>query len=798
MFGFVRVAPLDQYANRTEYSVLSTQYRAWQAAWIPCFAAFVLLLLAALSPRHSLGQEDASGRLMDQVPFDILRLDKANENKVYRVYPVQLPGRRVPEKPRASEKLRVRLVDTGEEYDVAWQHIEKLELFESLVLEEVRKFTSAGRLDDAYDTLGFLLGFYPQTPGLADARQTYLYASSGAAFRQQKYDEALALLEELIALNPNFRTGEAAATLVQRLGVIADRLIATHVEAQEYRAARALLTRLAKQYKADGEPFAKKWRDELTALAAARLAEAQGHLEAGRYVQAQDAATLVQAIWPEVAGARELAAEVARRHPLVRVGVEHPALSFDLLSLHDAAARRAGRLRQRLLVERTALGLEGGKYESPLAALARSDDGLSLTFRLASPASPRSYSIAQQLLSRAVPGNAAYDAPWARLVAGVALRGADEVQVDFRWPPVLPEALLQIPPAGVDAAADEAYSVISREAAATRWAVNSASAFYHSGQPAEIIERYYSDPQRALLALKRGEIDVLDHLFPGDIPGLKSDASLAVAAYLGPTTHVLVVRSPDVYLQKAAFRRALVYGANRELLLGQGLLRGATVDGFRVVSSPFPAPAAGLELPTYGYDEQIEPRPYDPRLGMALVLLAEGEVKSAYQKQEQQPPARRALLLGHPADESSRIACRGLVKDWKRIGVEAKLTEFAAGVFDDVEQKCDLVYLQLAAWEPLVDAGRLWGPAGLAPASAPALRLALREIETARNWQEARRRLTTLHRLVAEEMTVLPLWQTIDHFAYRRGVVALDARRLSLYQDIEQWRPAASPARSQP
>ena len=40
---------------------------------------------------------------------------------------------------------------------------------------------------------------------LPDARQNYLYLSGAAAYRQQKYDEALALLEELLALNPNFR-----------------------------------------------------------------------------------------------------------------------------------------------------------------------------------------------------------------------------------------------------------------------------------------------------------------------------------------------------------------------------------------------------------------------------------------------------------------------------------------------------------------------------------------------------------------------------------------------------------------
>jgi hypothetical protein len=205
-----------------------------------------------------------------------------------------------------------------------------------------------------------------------------------------------------------------------------------------------------------------------------------------------------------------------------------------------------------------------------------------------------------------------------------------------------------------------------------------------------------------------------------------------------------------------------------------------------------------MELPIYGYDAQIQPRPYDARLGMALVLLAQGELKAAFEKQQRQAPTLTPIVLGHPADESSRIACRGLVKDWKLIGVECKLSEFLPGVFDDTENKCDLVYLQLAAWEPVVDAGRLFGPGGLTPTTNEHILLALREIEQARNWRQVRERLVVLHRWLHEDATILPLWQTIDHFAYRRTLQGINANRLTLYQDFEQWRRTTALARSQP
>src|SRR5437868_10885148 len=396
---------------RAWYSVLSTQYSVLRSTALlaKTLAAF-FVLAAALT--HA--QDEPQPRLMDQVPFDILTLDKANDSKVYKVYPVRLPGRRVPEKPKPNEKVRVKLIEDEQEYDVQWSHIAKLELYEQMVAAEVQKFASEGKLDDAYDELAFLLTYYPNTPGLAEVRQNYLYLSSAAAFRQQKYDEALAILEELIAHNPNYRAGESSPTVRERLADIADRLIGEYMQKEDYRSARALLARLAKQYKTENDPFAKKWRGQLEQMAARQRDEAKADLAAGRFIEAHDACSLMLAIWPELPGASDLAADIARRHPLIRVGVEHPALAFDVTSLDDVAARRAGRLRERLLVEHTALGPEGGKYESPLGLLSRSDDRLSLLFRLQSSAEISAYDLAQRLLARATEGTPEYDVSWSR------------------------------------------------------------------------------------------------------------------------------------------------------------------------------------------------------------------------------------------------------------------------------------------------------------------------------------------------------------------------------------------------
>ena len=72
-------------------------------------------------------QEQRLPRLVEQAPYDVLTLDKSNDSKVLRVFPVNLPGRKLPEKPKPTDKLKVKLLDDGIEYEVSWQHVARLE-----------------------------------------------------------------------------------------------------------------------------------------------------------------------------------------------------------------------------------------------------------------------------------------------------------------------------------------------------------------------------------------------------------------------------------------------------------------------------------------------------------------------------------------------------------------------------------------------------------------------------------------------------------------------------------------------
>src|SRR5262249_27276993 len=260
-------------------------------------------------------------------------LDKASDNKVLKLFPLNLPGRQAPKAPKGTDRIKIKLLDSGVEYEVAWANISKLEFYEQMVLAEANQLTADGKLDEAYDYFDFLLRYYPKLQSLSEARQNYLYLSAGAAFRQQKYDEAMAILEELLSLNPGYRPPSGAPSLLSVLGNIVEPILSGYLQKQDYRSTRTLLLRLSKDHKGESESFVASWRKKLEELAAQQRDAAREHLQAGRFVEAYDACRAMENIWPDLPGAAELVADVARRHPLVTVGVEHPARAYDATSL---------------------------------------------------------------------------------------------------------------------------------------------------------------------------------------------------------------------------------------------------------------------------------------------------------------------------------------------------------------------------------------------------------------------------------------------------------------------------------
>jgi len=735
-------------------------------------------------------------RLIDEEPYDLITIPDDKETKALKVFPLNLPNRRPPKDPKPTEKIRVRLFDDEEDrtFELMWRDIKKLELFEDRILAEAEQFTAEQKFDDAYTNYAFLLKTYPNTRGLDASIQSYWYLSAGASYREKRYDEALAVLEELLKKNPSYKHSDTSPSLMRVLGEIVDKLVQGYLEKKDFRSARQMVVRITRAYPdSKQEPFFTRYQERVQGEAERKREEARAHLAARRYTEAYDATAAMLDIWPDVSGARELTADMARQYPLAAIAVEQLSSAPNALRLNQWADFRTGRLTDRRLTELRGIGPEGGNYVCPLGTCERSEDGRSLTITLRPDASVGTYDVLQLLLSAAGTESHLFSPEWAQVLGTARIVKTGQLEATLRRPHVLPQALLAFPLSaqqgerGQSMPSSASYVLQVSDATRSRFVLPAEVASL-PGRPREIQERLFTDPEAAILALERGEIEAIDRVQPSDLAVVRALSSVIVGGYAVPTVHVLVPNADRIWPASRTFRRAIIYGIQREVILKQGILRNQSLDGAEVLSGPFPAPLATNDPLSYAYDTNIVPHAYEPLLAATLVDLAKRELTSAAQAKGEEPPKFEGIVIGHLPLELHRIACKAMSQQLTPLGIACKTQELAAN--DPAASQCDFVYTELVVAEPVIDAGRLFGPGGLYPATNPHIRLGVRQVEQATNWNQAGARLRQLHRLLHEDLTMLPLWQVPEHYAVRQNVHGLTAAPVSLYQDIDQWRVA--------
>jgi len=214
------------------------------------------------------------------------------------------------------------------------------------------------------------------------------------------------------------------------------------------------------------------------------------------------------------------------------------------------------------------------------------------------------------------------------------------------------------------------------------------------------------------------------------------------------------------------------------------------MQGFQAISGPFPAGASLNDPARYGYNDQIPPRPFEPRLAAILATVAWNNVQNPTGKDTSKQTSTDIpqLILAHPNDPIARVACQTIQSQLAREGIPVKLREFNADELAAGKVECDLRYAEITVGEPLTDARTLIGPNGLAGDLHSAyLDTALRDLDAATNWKDVRSRLSKLHEIASHELPLIPLWQTVNYFAYRTSVHGIEDSPIALYQNIEQW-----------
>ena len=782
------VPPIDSIGLPHSPGAVSSRLFAHRIAL--CSAVAILWLSFAASAR-------AETPLYEEEPYDQITLDAANDNAVLKVKPLDLPDRRTPPRLKRTGKLIVRKIDESDkEFEVAWRSIAKIELFEQLILNKASDLVAEEKYDEAYDYFAFLERNKPYTPGLGKAMDDYLYEEAKDAHRKQQYDSALALLRELYRRNPK-RPG-----LDRALGLTTDKLIEGYVEHEDYGAARVLLRNLAAEY--PDHPVAARWRERLTSQAAPLLTDARQAADSGQWDKAAELSDRIIVLWPDLPGARELAQTIHQKAARVVVGVGSFAAEMTPGRLDDWAARRTSRLLYRTLTEFAGASSEGGKYLCPVGEISSAALSRRLEVKLkpgirwaTGDAVLSGADVSQRLLAMADPNDSAYRIDWADLLTAVSLRGVYGLDVELGRSHVRPEALLQIILTPQAAAAKPGalppsngpFVLRSRSPQETVFVGNHQYFAAQVGQPKLLIERRYATVAQAVGALKRGDIQVLDRVNPWLLPSLRADKHLRVQPYALPLVHCLIPNVRRPLLSDPTFRRALAYGIHRQPILNQ-MLGGVEIPGCVLTSSPFPV-GVGVDDPmSYASDENIEPRPYEPRLCIALANVALKNLEDTKATPTKKLKAMPKLVLAYPPDDVARAACASIQKQLKLVGIPVELRAIEGPLPARIPDNVDLMYAELATWEPLVNARRVLGESGLTGGCSSYMSLALRQLDEAVEWDQVRVCLRRVHRLAHEDVAIVPLWQLVENFAYREDLRGIGTGGVSLYQNIEQWRPA--------
>ncbi|MBX3412737.1 MAG: hypothetical protein KF708_08620 [Pirellulales bacterium] len=755
----------------------------------------------------------------EQDPFDRILLKDGNDLKVL---PLEFVGRRRPENPRGSDIIIVRFPDKpAEKFELRWRDVQSITFWEEMVMSEADKLVAAGKFDAAYDYYAYLDNTHAGFDGVKQAIERYLFEEAKTWQRQAQYDRVLALLLELYDRNPQ------SPGLPRALGITTGKLIEKQLSQDEFPAARRLLSGLSAKY--PDEASVLQWRGFFEQRSRSAVDEAQSQLAAGRIRQAHAAARRAMTIWPDLAAARTLFTDLNRRFPYVAVGVAQPAPPdpSQVHVLDDWAARRSRRLLHRGLFELAGYGVEGGEYRSPLGEMQSVDLGVGMNFRLRhditwSPGGAvlGGADLARQLLALSDPKSPIYRSDWAELFASVEVPTVFETNVRLRRTTLRPEAMLQGPVIDWDAVregrqpvpTDGPYRIESNAGDAIQYTLNENYFDRGPAQPHLVDERHIADADAAIKALRLGDILLLDRVNPWQLGKVHAIPNVTVASYGVPTVHCLIPNLARPLPANRQFRRALVYGINRSLILSRDLLDKRHDARSRVISGPFPL--------GYAYNDQVHVRPFDPNLARVLsrVALSELAKKNNDEQADAAPPstpdAKTAsapavpltqeeqeaaikstkLIIALPAEDIARRACEQIARQLEAVlGLQVDLVELDPLQPPDQHPPHDLRYAELALWEPIVDARQLLGSGGLAGASNLYLDQALRQLAHASDWRTARDKLFEIHRLAAEDVTVVPLWQLTDYFAYHQDLEGIGEAPVSLYQEIERWQIAPLP-----
>lgn len=747
-------------------------------------------------------------------PFDELVLTSEYDNVRIQVFPLPFSPDNMP---RQSETpLRIRLIDFPDrEYDVAWKDIARINFHEDLWIAEATQLVDAGRFEEAYDVLRSVWTQHPAWRGLDAAIDRFLKLDAGAAYRTRKNEQAIIVLDELLRRRPDAWVADALMRVVTR--EFSERL-----QAQDYRRARQLINWVSARPALQPQEKLATLRRQLRDLADAQINLARQASENQNYQEAFARLDAAKRVLPDDVTIKQLAAALRKSYPRVVVATGRGAPQPRTM-IRDWAGDRADRLIDRHLVERIMQGADGGQYRSAYGEFQTDPDGLAAQLTLLdSPTGLALQESVRRTIAEAVVGQSATDPLLARLLTswdvrqtGCHWRVADNT---LRWLPLLDRRLATPLP-------DWQPFVRDNESEHTGTYLANPHRGPGGGQIVEILEREYPRQADMIAALESGDVDVIDRLLPAEAEQVSGD-QFQVGRYDLISMYFLVPNDRSPLASNRVFRRGVVRSIPRQNMLNL-ILAGRSHDGCTVLSGPFHQGFERGDPLAYAWNPKLTPRPFDPLLGATLIAmswqLAEPpRVQPLHAAGDSLPPPetreaasgrnteQAAEALAAAESNASRGAADGapsqtivlvyaddailasmaeqIRRSLRTAGISCEARRLPHGVSRPRDDDSWQLWLaDVTAQEPIIDIFQMFGPGGLVTRPSPYVLQALDELAAATRWSDARNILNQIHELVYRELSLIPLWQLTNHYAYRSGLEGLGDNLMTLYQNVEAW-----------
>lgn len=740
------------------------------------------------------------GPLLDEEPFDLIFLDEYNREAILKIVPLK----ETPRKPFPTQKMLIFEFheDLDNLFQVPWQRVVEYKSYRDLVAEEGDRFLEVKDYPKAFRNYLYVYdNGGKEDPNIVKSLRRILFEDGVANFKDGKFELALSIFEDIYRQDKNFKVPGLPRTLLQIIMACYEGIARGYLEEGEYESIRALLTQVSKSYEEKANSLLARWTKEFERKSDELLQQAKTYADDGNGIAAHESVRNANSIFPGRKVTLGVYSQVVAKFPLVFVGVTQGPDDGDANRLENWGARRIGKLTQRTMIEFAGLTDEGGRYEFLNGQISQIDD-LGLQYRLEIDPSKNAfavppvtaYQVSERLQSYADPSSPNYKPAWAKVVDSISVESETQILFKMRIPFVRPEALLQFP--YYDDVEDEqplqngAYIMTASEKDTQTYELNPSYQRVEGRQHPTIIEKSFRGASEAADALIKGDIDVIDRISPVDIPRLKKDRNIAIQAYTVPTVHMLIPNQRNEFVQDKNFRSGLLRGINRELILNEMILDGQELNGCETVSGPFPRGTVDNDQLAYGYNLRVQVSPYNQRLGMVLVQLVNSSIEAKMRAAGEKNPVveRPPIVLVHPADDVAVIACRTIARQWMELGVKTLVVELPKGKTQPQNDDWDFLYVSASIQEPLVEVDRLLGDNGFAKTVTAPTQQSLRQLSYSRNWQKSSGILRQIHRQVANDMTILPLWQLTEYYAYRRNVRDIGRDAVHLYENIERWR----------